>query len=307
MGSPVTIFSGTTGLNTVVDPVRLSFDTQTGVSELATATNITVDQTGRPGRRTGYTKKQDGVFHSLFCDGGDCLVIKDGANDAAIYQVATDMSLTGVRSGMIKAARVAFAQVIDRTYYCNGYEKGFVEGGISNPWVKTEYVGPETTRSFSEVPVGHHLAFAFARIFVAQAKVVYWTEPFQYGLFDMARSYWRFKTNVRMIKPVASGLFISDEKDTWFYRGTNPFEAVPVKVASYPAAEWSEAIEYVEGMEAGIQEPGLCALWASREGACLGTASGSFINLNKDKIIYPDTVQQGVGLIRGYNFIHGVL
>ena len=74
MGSPVTIFSGTTGLNTVVDPVRLPYDSNAGVSDLGVAVNIKIDDSGRPGRVDGFVSLESGGFHSLFCDGGDCFV-----------------------------------------------------------------------------------------------------------------------------------------------------------------------------------------------------------------------------------------
>lgn len=302
MGSTINLFSGSSGLNTVTDPTRIPFDPKTGIADLALAVNVSINESRRVNRRTGYTKEQGGNFHSLFCDGGDCLV----ARDTDLFNVGTDMSLAGIRSGL-SGERISYTQVGDRIYYANGSQNGKVRSGISYQWEVTEYVGPETTREFFPAPVGSHIAFAFGRMFIAEDNIVWWSEPYDMGRYDKGRSFWQFNSKVRMIKPVDRGIFISDEKGTWFYHGTNPhaLENI-VQVASYPAFEWSEAIDLVEGSEIGLQEPGLCALWSSPEGAIAGTPSGRLVNLNRDKIIYPETCRSGAGLLRGYDFIHTI-
>ena len=70
---PIKLFTGASGLNTKVDPVRVQFNAAAGVSDLSSAVDITIDNTGRPGRRLGWNLKTVGELHSLWCDGGDCL------------------------------------------------------------------------------------------------------------------------------------------------------------------------------------------------------------------------------------------
>ncbi len=298
----IKIFSGSTGLNTVTDPTRIPFDPETGITDLALAVNVAINESKRVNRRTGYAKVQDGNFHSLFCDGGDCLV----ARGTDLFLVGTDMSVTGIRSGL-SGDRISYTQVGNEIYYSNGMDNGRIKGGLSYDWQATEYVGPETTREFFPAPMGNHLAFANGRMFIAEKNVVWWSESYDMGRYDMSRSFWQFPTRVRMIKHVASGTFISDDKATWFYRGTNPLALENiVQVAAYPAFEWSDAIDLVEGSEIGLQEVGLCALWASPEGAIAGTPSGRLVNLNRNKIIYPETCRNGAGLLRGFDFIHTI-
>ncbi len=300
MGSPVIIFSGALGLNTVVDPVRVSYDPETGVSDLGVAINIRLDDTGRPGRVDGFSSVEPGEFHSLFCDGGDCFVGKD----TALYQVAGDLTTTGIRSGL-SGDRISYTQAVDKTYYSNGLQNGILKDGISTPWVKDEYLGPDTSKYLTAAPIGHHLATAFSRIFIAEDDVLWWSEAFRYGLYNQAINFVRFPSKILMVKPVASGLFVSDRSKTYFLSGTDPHSFIQRMVATYPAHEWSDAIDYVEGMDIGL-EPGLCAMWTSPEGAVLGTPSGQLININKSKIIYPENCQSGASLLRGYNFIHTI-
>ena len=298
---PITIFTGATGLNTVTDPVRIP-QQKSGLSDLQVAVNITIDQSLRVSRRKGVTQLQPGAYHSLFCDGGDCFVIKN----SSLYQVAADGSLTGIRSGLTVDQRMDFTQVGYRTYYNNGFQFGWLQGGISNVWAKGTYVGPDTNRVFSGPIVGNHLATFFGRMLISQENVLWWSEPYDFGLFNKAESFVQFNTKILMVKPVSGGCFISTEKKTYFLEGPNPKAWIMKQVANYPAVEWSDAIDYVEGIEVGMQSPGLCALWASQEGAVIGTSTGQMINLNKEKIIYPENAKDGFGCLIGYNFIHGM-
>lgn len=299
MTKPITIFTGASGLNTVDDPTRLPF--KSGVSDLGVAVNVTIDQTRQVDRRPGQTLIASGSFHSLFADGDVCFVAKGGS----LYSVASDLSLTGVRSGM-SGARIGYCQAGARTYYSNGQENGFIEDSVSWPWTVGKYHGPDTNRNFVAAPVGTHLAFSAGRIFIATNNVLVWSELYRHDLFDLARSFVQFNTDIRMVKPVGAGLFVSTQRRTYFLMGQNPAEFKSICVANYPAIEWSDACEYVEGLEVGLQEPGLCAVWASPEGAILGTSTGQIFNLNKNKINYPSNARKGFGCMVGYQFLHAM-
>ncbi len=300
MTKPITIFSGATGLNIVEDPVRIP-QQKNGLSDLQVAVNVSIDQSLRVNSRRGVSRLQTGAFHSLFCDGGDCFVVKGDS----LFQVGTDGSLRGVRSGLTEGVRMAFAQVGDRTYYVNGYEKGFLEGGVSHVWQKGEYNGPETNRVFDGPIPGHHLAEFSGRMFVSQENVIWWSEPFHFGLFNKAESFVQFHSRVRMMKPVDAGMFISTERRTYYVEGVNPKGWQARQVAGFPAVEWSDAIEYVNAADLGFEMSGLCPVWASPEGAILGLPTGQIFNLNKKKVIYPENARTGFGCMVGLNFIHG--
>ena len=65
------LFSGSTGLNTEIDPVRHKYDAEKGISELAVARNVDFDYTGRVGNRKGWRYTTvTGNCHSLWSDGG---------------------------------------------------------------------------------------------------------------------------------------------------------------------------------------------------------------------------------------------
>lgn len=292
--------AGATGLNVVADPVRLP-RRKDGTSDLQVAVNVSIDESLRVKSRKGVSELQSGNFHSLFSDKGDCFVVKD----TALYQVAEDGTLQGIRSELTDA-KMDFAQVGDRTYYTNGYEKGYILGGTSYSWSKGTYTGPTSTRHFVGPPVGTHLAEFNGRMFIGQENVLWWSEPFNFGLYNRAESFAQFYTNIRMIKPVAGGIFVSTEKNTWFLEGQLPLQFRTYTVLNYPAIEWTDSIQYISSGDLGVEVSGLCAVWAGEEGVILGLPTGQVINLNKDKVIYPETARSGFGELMGFNYIHGV-
>ena len=297
---PITIFTGTTGLNIVDDPGRLS-QKSGGLVDMQVAVNITVDQTGRPKSRPRTKTLQSGSYHSLFCDGGDCFVV----SGSTLHQVAADGSLTTVRTGLTQA-KMAYAQVGARTYYTNGYELGIISGGTHEDWTAGTYAGPKTHRQFSAPFPGHHLAEFFGRMVITRDNAVYWSEPYNFGLFDFAASFVQFHSKILMVKSVDTGLFVSTQNNTYFLMGTDPGKWVKRHAAGFPAVEWTCAIDYFNAADIGIGSSGRCAVWASQEGAIMGTPDGGIVNLNKRKIIYPEAAKSGFGGVFGYNFIHGV-
>jgi len=294
MAEPITIFKGTTGLNTVSDPVRIE------PTDLQVAVNISIDSSGRPRTRRGLTQLQTGSFHSLFCAGRDCFVIKDGS----LYQVAANGSLSGAIKSGLSNNRMSYAQVGDRTYYSNGIDLGIIYQGQHVDWDEEDYIGPGTHRHFSGPVSGDHIAEFFGRMLIAKYNVLWWSEPYNFGLYDMASSFVQFYTKIIMLAPVDQGLFISTEKNTYFISGRDSTKWQARKVAGYPAIEWTNV--KVEADDIGAEVSGQYAVWASSEGAILGTPDGNIINLNKKKIIYPETAKTGFGCLVGTNYIHGM-
>ena len=298
--NPILIYSGATGLNTVDDPVRIAFQ-EGGLTDLQVAINISIDQSLRINRRSGVQRLQTGSYHSLFCDGGDCFVIRGGS----LYQVTSEDSLIGVRSGLTEDQRMDFKQVGDRTYYCNGYERGFIYNSVSYAWNLGTYTGIETNRQFSAPPTGTHLATHNGKMYIAEGNVLWRSELFNFDIYDKAEYPVKFSNNIIMIQPVATGIFISTETKTYFLKDADQVGFIQMEVAQFPAIEWSNTVEKVDATDIGL-EGGLSALWASKEGAIIGFPTGQIFNLNKNKVVYPGDATTGFGCLKGYNFIHGV-
>jgi hypothetical protein len=131
-----------------------------------------------------------------------------------------------------------YLQLNNRVYYANGHETGFIENGSNNSWVMGTYYGPETDRQFVDPPLGSRLAFHGGSIWVTQGGVAWHSEPFGFNWFDLARNFLPFEGEIRMFRPVTSGIFVSLEDKTLFIEGTLSNDMKRRRtVANYPAIE----------------------------------------------------------------------
>lgn len=289
--SIVPLFTGLTGINDKVDPVRHKYDPDTGMGELEAAVNCDIDETGQISRRAGQLPLDASAYLSVFCDGGDCFAQQDRTIDAAIMQVGTDFSLTGVRSGLVKGERMGFCQVGDRTYYSSTSQNGVITGGISAPWPSAANQVLETERVFYNAPLGPHLAYFDGHFLIAVDNVIWISEKWEPGKFRMGSNFWQMGTRVRMIKPVLGGIWLSDEEGIGFVPAGQPGQLLKdspfIPKAAYPAHEWSESIELIDFTDSALQIPGESAVWSSNVGLCIGTADGRLVVPTEDKLYYP--------------------
>lgn len=300
MVDPITIFRGANGLNIVTDPVRLP-TTENGFTDLQAAVNVTIDQSGRVQTRRKVNTLQSGNFHSLYSSGNNCFVIEAGT----LYKIDSSYSLTEIKDGL-NNNRMVYKTIGDYTYFMNGIDFGIIHKNEYTPWLKETYSGPETHRYFDGPFAGHHLEEFFGRLLIAQDNVIYYSEPYNFGLFDKASCFIQFHTNIKMMKSVSDGLFISTENNTYFISGRDPKQWNANKSTNYPAIEYSVSEEYIAGPDINPELSGLYAIWTSREGVILGGPGGAITNLNKKKIIYPENGSSGFGCLVGMNYIHGI-
>lgn len=288
MADPLIWLKSSNGLNDKVDPVRVRYDPNTGVTDLTEAVNVSHDYTGAISRRLGYTATDiTSECHSLFCEGGECLFVTGDA----LSVLSSDFRYTPIRNVTVRAP-MSYAQVGDRIYYVNGHEKGFVRNSASYDWVKADDPRyPDTTRKYIDPPVGTIVRLFNARIYIAQGNVVWYSEPFGYNLFDPTRNYIVLSGRVTMIRPVKQGLFISTESRTYFYRGLTPDEFSIETVALYPAIEGTDAEVDGSSIKNGELGIGVFGIWTSTQGVCIGSSSGDLVNLTHPRLEYPSALR----------------
>ena len=301
------LFTGSTGLNTRIDPARLMFDPESGIQELAAAVNVDVDDSGRVSRTKGYTKIATGSFHSLFCDKGPALVVTGDA----LCILNTDYTLTPLRNVTV-GAKMTYAQVDDVVYYANGYETGKIQNELSYAWEYTgERVGPETDREFSSPPVGSIVRHYKGRMYVVQRQNVWYSEPYDHSAFDMARNLLPFESDVKMFCPMETGVYVSDSNHVYFLEGEAFKEDFFRKKPKlyYPAVPGTE--DYVTGMldlsdrNSPSMVPGvgqMYAVFVTTKGVCVGSPDGDIFNLTEAKIDYP-VGASGCGIVLNNRYI----
>lgn len=286
MADPITIFSGSSGLNVKVDPARLRFDPETGVMDLAVAFNVDHDQSGRVSRRKGYeaTARTESC-HSIFCQDGPCLFIT-GNKLCLLNADFTKTEIATVTAGR----KMRYCEVADRLYYANGVEIGFVKDGAVSDWVVGTHCGPDTVRTYTGPPVGTRVASHNAFMFVIQGSIAWHSEPFAPDLWDLARSFLPFATDIRMFYPLVGGIFVSTERRTYWLQGDVPQEMRRRTVATYPAIEDTEAEVDLAKVTSGEMQ-GVGVMWTSAEGICLGLPTGEMLNLTQRKLTYPSSLR----------------
>jgi len=304
---PKTLFAGLSGLNTKIDPVRIMYDPETGIGELQEAVNVDIDDSGMISRRKGQMDISLDAFDDVFCDKGDCYAVKNRASDTAIYQLSADMvTLTGVWAGLAKGARISFCQVGDKSFYSNGYQSGYFEAGIRYPWPTLTPDGVETTREFFQAPIGTIIGHYDGHMLMVQGNVVWITERYEYGKVRMAKNFWQMGTDITMMKPVAGGIWLSDQQQTGFVSGDGYISGFGFnKKSSFPAHERSANIELVDLSQSAFEVPGLSAVWSCDAGLCIGTEQGQLIVATGAKLVYP-TGGSGATVVNGHVVINSV-
>jgi hypothetical protein len=294
MAQKMTIFRGTTGLNNKVDPVRLKFDPQTGIQDLAEAINIDIDLTGRPSRRKGYIQLRSDPAHSLWSNGDLCFYVSDGS----LYRLNSDWSRTGLRSGLVPDARMSFCAIGPNVYYTNGVQNGRITEGASWPWEHGAYSGPETIWEVStKPPLGHLLESVGGYMLVAEGNILWPSMQFAHSWYRLTRDRFEFDGKITMMKALADGVWVSDEKNTYWLEGLDPAKWTRNKKDSNSAIPGT-AIEVDASLIGGVQQqlPDNCALWTTPQGICVGAAQGFFANLTQPKLGYP-SAQHGASVM----------
>ena len=285
MGKLITIYKRTEGLNNVAAPIRLPFNADTGIVDLTEAYNVDIDRSGRLSRVKGITatgRTEDS--NSIFCEGGECLYI----SGTALYRLNADYSRTGIRSSLTANKKMYYAQVGNRIYYSNGAERGYVVDGVSYTWAASTYYGPATFKIFSDPPYGTILCLHGSRIYMVVDDVLWYSEPFAYGWFDMARNFIPFSSKIRMVRSVKDGMYVGDDTGVTYLGGMSPKEFTFSRVSDSVPIEGTDVS--ISGLE--IRDDAVYAkvvIWTAQDGICLGLPGGEVKNLTKNKVTYPSS------------------
>lgn len=275
-------FRGTTGLNTKVSPVRLKYDPETGMQELAEAVNVDIDQTGRVSRRKGMrkilTKTAPHSFWNIQNQQA-CYFVSEGT----LYRM-TPGNIVGLKTGLDNGS-ACYCEVGIDVYFNNGTDLGKLkEGHAWEDWAQTPYVGPDTTREYSGPPLGSKMCHYNGRIYVAQGEFVLCSEPFNYGCFDQGRNFLPLSgSQIIDMVVVTGGIYISTNEGIYFAGGPDFLEMDLRKVVHKPVVPGT--MTQIDSGVVGSEAAGLGAIFTVQGiGVVLGTGSGQVSYLTKDRL-----------------------
>jgi hypothetical protein len=312
MSRTITLYSATSGLNNKLDQQRLQAG-QDGIIELATAIDVSIDERGMISSRFGYAQLDSSEYHSLYSnDACDCFVIQERASDAALMQVTSLLPFTtvGIRSGLTQDSPMSFGSPGNGiVYYSNGIENGIIRSGVSQAWAAEVYYGPadDIYRFETTVPAGNIVAFKDGGlVYIADGNTVWINhQPYSYGLFNKRSGFVQLPTNITMICPVETGVFISDEKSIYYFAGTSWYDFRQAKITNYPAIKGSLAHDEIDLNNINPELQGVGRVFATTNGVCVCAKDGAFMNLTKDRYQYDSTGKtSGSCLITEESIIH---
>jgi hypothetical protein len=288
MSKGIIVLNNCLGLNNKIDPARILFDPEKGLSELAVAYNIDIDSSNRINRKKGYTKVLDGKSHSLFPFGNVCFAVVDNYL-SILYPNFSYKTLIEVGD-----ERINYVEMGNRVYFVNGSIKGYIKDEVVHPWEFIDYSGPSTTKVFEGPPLGHLLELYNGFMFIAQDNILWYSRPFKYHAFYLHGDHVPFNSRITMVRAVKDGLYVSTECDTYYLNGYDPKEFFQTKVVDYPVILGTDAL--IDGRKIGNGEiKDRVVIWTSTEGICIGGPEGLFENFTERKLVYPST-NSGAGI-----------
>lgn len=294
------LFRATTGLNTRIDPARLRYDPESGVQELAVAYNIDIDDTGRISRRKGYTQRSAMAAHSLFAYKDLCFFV----SGSALYMLHSDYSNTALMT-VTPDARMSYAPVNEQVFFANGFEKGIFEDGSISAWeLPSTFVGPDTTRTFVGPPTGSIIQYYRGRMYVVQANFVFYSEPYDFARFDLARNFFAVEHDIILFRALTDGFWIGTKTGMEFVAGAEPKEFQRISISNVVPIQYSDVPFHgrftitqdgLPMIDVSAADPSL--LWLSTEGICYGGSTGNFYNLTRTKLAKLPAGRTGAGTV----------
>jgi len=286
-----------TGINTVdptarLDPVPVKVGTgMKAAYPLVSASNVEIDNTYGLSSRAGSTKRLTGTdIHSFWAEGLLGFFMDGTTLYMLNYQSGDNYTSTELLAGLDRA-RMSYCQVNDRVYMTNGFYIGYYSNGVMNGLRVT----PETYKHI--LPAGQRIAYHKGKLLVAKGKVLYIADALC-DHYDVRTGFRVFENDITMLRPVDEGVYVADGK-TWYLIEKRAFADDPAEFKKEPVLD-IDAIPFsdtlINGAFVGEGVEGNVAIWATKEGVCLGDNKGSV------KIVTPDYIMppaiEGAAAIR---------
>ena len=155
------------------------------------------------------------------------------------------------------------------------------------------------TQLMTNAPAGHLIGAFKGRLYVAQGRHLWYSQPHELELFDPMSGFLTFPDDVQTFAPVSDGIFVGSDSATVFLRGTDPGEFETRKVADYGTVRGTvqEVPEYYV-LDEKQRQQGPQMMWMSKCGVCLGGNNGLFKNLTGGRYILPSGAHAGASLLK---------
>lgn len=256
------------------------------------------------------TNKVDNSTLGIVPPGILSATIISGTLRPGMYLVSmTYVRASGEESGAPRSTEVAVAEnegirlyslpvstdptVISKNIYVSAWdgETCYLAATLSNSDVIADIADQPSvgaalrTQFMVNAPAGQVIAYHGGRLYIAEGQYLWYSQPFEYGLFDARFGFIGMKAEIRTIAPNSNGLFVGTSDETYWLAGTDPTQFLSSLVSDYGTVLGTEAT--VPEFQLGQQPTqGQKVCWYSAHGLCVGYDDGHVVNTTGGRYIH---------------------
>ncbi len=157
---------------------------------------------------------------------------------------------------------------------------------------------PLDSFNVSGCPTGDLIAYYNGRIYVADGDTLYASEPHSYTWFRTERDYIRFESNITVVMPVETGIYVGTENHLHYLGGSDLVSfnqdmkeiCQPVKYSHIKIPSGYIRIENTPG--------GPKWLFTANEGIFVCMNNGVVFNVTSEHVAFPNGLQGAAGFIQ---------
>jgi hypothetical protein len=142
------------------------------------------------------------------------------------------------------------------------------------------------TRHLRRMPPGTAVRVFNGRLFTSRGDVLWFSEPFRYGLTSPRHNFVRFNSAITMIEPVMGGVFVGTQEAVYFLQGDGPGGFKQGLVSVNAPFQGSSTLVPTSALPKKLAEQGagFAAVWLGAHGYSVGLPSGTALDVQSDRI-----------------------
>lgn len=268
------------------------------------ALNVDLTAEGHPLRRKGYALQEAGFAHSAwYCREQDLFYVVISGELKVGKRPNEFVTIDTVN----RYLPMSYTWFVDRVFFSNGAttgsfsaELGWVEWPDQNNVTELprEYGGSislqaapsfdiDSDNAYYEVlPAGQLLAAHKGRLYVAENKNIWFSQPAQPDFMRTATNLFMWPSTIEMLQPVEGGIFVGTAHDITFIAGSNPFKTERISV--YPHGVVPKAFARIPGEKFGMGTDYVPVWWCKDGVMLLGMPTGQIRQLTRDRLSAPE-------------------
>ena len=292
----VNLYTGSSGLVNNVPPELIPYNPKTGIAGLQRADNVLIGQMGQLYCRQGSRQVLSESCHSQYHVPGGFLFVQEKEAGSfisiALDDPAGDIQVSEIHKLEHDGHWLSWCEVSGEYWYGTEKERGIVTANDlkHREWPDaTQYLEEHNDIHIEPLPFGRHIAVNGLSVLSATGREICISEPAQPAVYRPATGSFSAASTVKMLLPVQSGFFYSDESSVWFVSGGDPQSFTTRKVLSYPAIEFCHLYGLVSAADIGIESYSQGVLFMTTQGPVFGLPDGTPLNLTDKQYKMPES------------------